>query len=117
MFLDSSVRSTLTISFRPPGRLAERRDMGLHVLGPGARLQRGGVHAQRVHGHLGDAPAVDDLPGRAGHGAAGPGDPRAQDRLAAVQERGGPPAGVEAGLVRAEHAVEHARLTSAGSIR
>ena len=94
MFLDSSVLSILTIS-------------------PGA--QRGDVDAERVHGHPGDPAPVADPPERAGvfryFGASrlsgsGPVHLRAQRRLAAVEERGGPPVGVEADVVRAEHAVD-----------
>ena len=56
MFLDSSVRSTLTISFRPAAAWSERADVGLHVRGPRALPQGGSVDAERVHSHLGDMP-------------------------------------------------------------
>ena len=74
MFLDSSVRSTLTISLRPPAAAAERADVRLDVPGPGALPQRGRVHAERVHGHLGDVAPVGHPPDRAGPGpsSAGP---------------------------------------------
>ncbi len=75
--------------------------MGPNVPGPGALAQRRGVHAERMHGHLGDVAPVGDPPGRARARHVG-----AQDRRAALHERERPPLGVEPGAVRGEHPVE-----------
>ena len=86
--------------------------MGLHVPGPRALPQGGSVHAERVHGHFGDMAPVGHPPGGARGRHLG-----AQDRGAALHERGGPPLGVKTGVVRAEDAVEQRPAHLFGSSR
>ena len=88
-----------------PGGLAERADVSPYVLLARPGAQRGRVHAERVHGHLGHVPPVADPPDRA-VAVARPVHLSAEDHLAAIQERRGPSPGVKAGLVRAENAVK-----------
>ena len=74
--------------------LAERADVRPDVPGPGALPQRGRVHAERVHGHLGDVAPVGHPPDRARAGAVQPGagHVRAEQGGAAVHERAWPTA-------------------------
>ena len=103
--------------------------MGPYVLRAGAGAQRRSVHAERVHGHFGDVAQVADPPGGARDVTAGavrartvrpgaPGRPavhvRAEDRLAAIEERRGPPPGVKAGVVGAEQAGQQGPAHLAG---
>ena len=86
--------------------------MALHVRGLRALPQAGSVHAERVHGHLGDVAPVGNPPGGARGRHVG-----AQDRGAALHERLGPPLGVKTGVIRPEEAVEQRPATCSGSIR
>ena len=96
----------------PAGHLVDRGDVRLYVVGRCAGAQRGGVHPERVHAHLGDVPPVDDSPDRVRR--AGPAHVGAQDRLAAIEERGGPALGVKAQVIRAEHAIKQGPAHLAG---
>ena len=114
MFLDSSVRSTRTISLRPPAAstsVATRVSTSRSAARPRSSA---GVHAKRMDADAGDvAPVADLLPG--------PVDLGAEEGLAAVEEGIGPALAQEAGVVGAEDAGQHlaadARPAASGSSR
>ncbi|MBV9093397.1 MAG: trehalose-phosphatase [Streptosporangiaceae bacterium] len=91
----------------PRRRPAQRAQVRLHVSLQGAGPQRGSIDAERMHAHAGDPPPVADPGQRARCAlACAPGHLRAQQRLAAVEERVCPPVAVEAEVVRAKQAIE-----------